>query len=43
VPLVRAAGVDLDRPLPYQALARHMERLMDELEALLPAGMANPR
>jgi hypothetical protein len=27
----------MDSPLPYQALARHMERLMDELEALLAA------
>jgi oligoendopeptidase F len=43
VPLLREAGLDMDSPLPYQALARHMERLMDELEALLPAGMANPR
>jgi oligoendopeptidase F len=37
VPLLRDAGLDMDSPLPYQALARHMERLMDELEALLAA------
>jgi oligoendopeptidase F len=43
VPLLREAGLDMDSPLPYQALARHMERLMDELESLLPAGMAKPR
>jgi hypothetical protein len=33
----------MDSPLPYQALARHMERLMDELEALLPAASGHPR
>lgn len=38
VPLLREAGLDMDSPLPYQALARHMERLMDELEALLALG-----
>ena len=38
VPLLREAGLDMDSPLPYQALVRHMERLMDELEALLAAG-----
>ena len=37
VPLLRDAGLDMDSPLPYQALARHMERLMDELETLLAA------
>jgi len=37
VPLLRDAGLDMDSPMPYQALARHMERLMDELEALLAA------
>lgn len=37
VPLLRDAGLDMDSPLPYQALARHMERLMDELEAMLAA------
>jgi oligoendopeptidase F len=35
VPLLKDAGLDMDSPLPYQALARHMERLMDELEGLL--------
>jgi oligoendopeptidase F len=43
VPLLREAGLDMDSPLPYQALARHMERLMDELEALLPAASGHPR
>jgi hypothetical protein len=33
----------MDSPLPYQALVRHMERLMDELEALLAAMPASPR
>jgi oligoendopeptidase F len=42
VPLLREAGVDLDSPSPYQALVRHMERLMDELESLLPPGTARP-
>jgi len=40
VPLLKDAGLDMDSPRPYQALARHMERLMDELEALLPANPA---
>jgi oligoendopeptidase F len=43
VPLLRDAGLDMDSPLPYQALVRHMERLMDELEALLAAMPASPR
>jgi oligoendopeptidase F len=40
VPLLKDAGLDMDSPRPHQALARHMERLMDELEALLPANPA---
>lgn len=33
--LVKAAGVDLATPAPYQALAARMNRIMDEIEALL--------
>lgn len=40
VPLLKDAGLDMDSPRPYQALVRHMERLMDELEALLQANPA---
>ncbi len=42
VPLLKDAGLDMNSPAPYQALVRHMERLMDELESLLPAAPANP-
>jgi oligoendopeptidase F len=37
VPLLKDAGLDMDSPLPYQALVRHMERLVDELERQLGA------
>jgi oligoendopeptidase F len=40
VPLLKDAGLDMDSPAPYQALVRHMERLMDQLERELAA--ANP-
>jgi oligoendopeptidase F len=40
VPLLKEAGLDMDSAAPYQALVKKMERLMDELEALLPP--ANP-
>jgi oligoendopeptidase F len=33
--LVKAAGVDLATPAPYQALAVRMNRIMDEIEAIL--------
>jgi oligoendopeptidase F len=33
--LVRGAGVDLASPEPYQATARRMERIMDQMEAIL--------
>jgi oligoendopeptidase F len=33
--LVKAAGVDLATPAPYQALASRMNRIMDQIEALL--------
>ncbi len=32
--LVRAAGVDLASPAPYQAVAARMNRIMDEIEAI---------
>jgi oligoendopeptidase F len=32
--LVKAAGVDLATPAPYQALVARMNRIMDEIEAL---------
>ena len=35
VPLLQDAGLDMTSAAPYQALVRHMERMMDELEALL--------
>lgn len=35
VPLLRQAGLDMDSPAPYQALVRHMDRLLDEIEKLL--------
>jgi oligoendopeptidase F len=34
--LVRAAGVDLAKPDPYQALVARMDAIMDEIEAILP-------
>jgi oligoendopeptidase F len=40
VPLLKDAGLDMDSAAPYQALVRQMERLMDEMEALLPANPA---
>ncbi len=40
VPLLKDAGLDMDSPAPYRALVRKMERLMDELESLLPASPA---
>lgn len=33
--LVKAAGVDLATPAPYQALTARMNRIMDEMEAIL--------
>ena len=33
--LVKAAGVDLATPAPYKALAARMDRIMDQIEALL--------
>jgi oligoendopeptidase F len=33
--LVKAAGVDMATPAPYQALVARMNRIMDEIEALL--------
>jgi oligoendopeptidase F len=33
--LVKAAGVDLASPAPYQALAARMNRVMDEIESIL--------
>ena len=33
--LVRAAGVDLATLEPYQALVARMNRIMDEIEAIL--------
>lgn len=33
--LVKAAGVDLATPAPYQALVARMNRIMDEMEAIL--------
>ncbi len=35
VPRLRAAGLDMDSAAPYQALIRHMDQLMDEMERLL--------
>ncbi len=35
VPRLRAAGLDMNTPAPYQALIRHMDKLMDEMERLL--------
>ena len=37
--LMRSAGVDLASPDPYRALLRRMARIMDEIEALLEAGV----
>jgi oligoendopeptidase F len=36
--LVKAAGVDLASPAPYQALVARMNRIMDEIEAILARG-----
>ena len=33
--LVKAAGVDLATPAPYQALVARMNRIMDQIEAIL--------
>jgi oligoendopeptidase F len=33
--LVKAAGVDLASPAPYQAVVARMNRIMDEIEAIL--------
>ena len=33
--LVKRAGVDLASPAPYQAVAARMNRIMDEIEAIL--------
>ena len=33
--IYRRAGVDLGEPAPYQALVRRMDRIMDEVEALV--------
>lgn len=37
VPLLKRAGLDMDSPAPYRALVRQMDRLLDEMEALLAA------
>jgi oligoendopeptidase F len=36
-PLYRRAGIDMATPAPYQALVARMNRVMDEIEALLSA------
>jgi oligoendopeptidase F len=36
--LVKAAGVDLATPAPYEALVARMNQIMDEIEALLAKG-----
>jgi len=36
--LVKAAGVDLASPAPYQALVARMNRIMDEIEVILARG-----
>ena len=33
--LVKAAGVDLATPAPYEALVKRMNNIMDEIEAIL--------
>lgn len=33
--LLKAAGVDMATPAPYDAIARRMDRIMDEIEAIL--------
>ena len=33
--LLVTAGVDLAQPAPYDAIATRMERIMDEIEAIL--------
>ena len=33
--LVKAAGVDLATAQPYEAVAKRMNRIMDEIEAIL--------
>jgi oligoendopeptidase F len=33
--LVKTAGVDLATPAPYEALVKRMNRIMDEMEAIL--------
>jgi oligoendopeptidase F len=35
VPLLRQAGLDMDSPLPYRTLVKQMDKLLDEMEALL--------
>jgi oligoendopeptidase F len=35
VPLLKEAGLDMDSPMPYRALVKRMETLMDEMERLL--------
>jgi oligoendopeptidase F len=35
VPLLKAAGVDMNSPAPYRSLLAQMEQLMDEMEKLL--------
>lgn len=37
--LLKAAGIDLATPEPYEAAMRRMKLLLDELEALLPRGV----
>lgn len=41
--LLVAAGVDLAKPEPYQAMVRKMNAVMDEMERLLNEKQANPR
>lgn len=35
VPLLKDAGLDMDSPAPYRALVAQMDKLLDEMEALL--------
>ena len=38
VPLLKAAGLDMDSPQPYRALLKQMNTLMDEMEKLVAEG-----
>ncbi len=41
--LVKAAGVDLATKEPYEALVKRMNRIMDEIEAILAGGRVTAR